>query len=67
MKLDTKLSSIMLDTYRRAARLHASVNRADPFAYGRALCHMVNGIMQAGEVIADAKARGGVAQLREAA
>lgn len=38
-----------------AAKLHASRNESDPFAYGRIYLHMKRGIANVGEVTADAK------------
>ena len=55
-----KLSPVMLDTYRRAARLYASTWPADPYVYGRTLAHLCNGIASLADVIGDARGRGGV-------
>jgi hypothetical protein len=48
-----------LEHLQRVARAHAKANRTDPFAYRRMLTHLLNGIEEAGPVLASAKHRGG--------
>lgn len=40
----------------RAAGAHVEANRSDPFARGRAVCHMVRGLELPSDMLADANA-----------